>query len=92
MYKDAGLDNQPDISGFTNDEVNDTNTSKVEDLEVRMDLTDDLLHMVCAFTILFLHIQIIKESSGLSLLAVVIVVNIIIFSYVLLGFLFLGPH
>ncbi|KAL3497422.1 hypothetical protein ACH5RR_040154 [Cinchona calisaya] len=49
MYKDTGLDNQPNCSGSRTDEGNDSNTSKVEDLEVRMDLTDDLLHMVFSF-------------------------------------------
>ena len=29
------------------DEGDDSDISKVDDLEVKMDLTDDLLHMVC---------------------------------------------
>ncbi|KAL3500854.1 hypothetical protein ACH5RR_039947 [Cinchona calisaya] len=49
IYKDGGIDYQPESGVTIDDERNDNSTSKVEDLEVRMDLTDDLLHMVLSF-------------------------------------------
>ena len=48
MCKDGSVDYKPDSGGTIDDEGNDSSTSKAEDLEARMDLTDDLLHMVYA--------------------------------------------
>lgn len=45
MLNNVG-DNQLDPDGEKDNEVDEGGTSKPEDLEVRMDLTDDLLHMV----------------------------------------------
>lgn len=79
MYKDGGIDYQPDSGGTVDDEGNDSNTSKVEDLEVRMDLTDDLLHMVYALLFLFLRVKIVKKDVKWVLLSVLVVVNVIMF-------------
>ncbi|XP_027080885.2 F-box/LRR-repeat protein 15 [Coffea arabica] len=49
MCKDGSVDYKPDSGGTIDDEGNDSSTSKAEDLEARMDLTDDLLHMVFSF-------------------------------------------
>lgn len=45
-YKDGGIDNLPDSGNTINEEGKESSTLQVEDSEVRMDLTDDLLHMV----------------------------------------------
>ncbi|KAJ6924277.1 hypothetical protein NC652_017533 [Populus alba x Populus x berolinensis] len=42
-------DDNPIYSNGARDDGDDSSTSKSEDLEVRMDLTDDLLHMVFSF-------------------------------------------
>lgn len=47
MLNNAGEENQFDSSGGKDDDGDASGASKVEDFEVRMDLTDDLLHMVC---------------------------------------------
>ena len=52
-------ENNLDSSLVNDSEGNDNDISKGEDLVVRMDLTDDLLHMVClrkriTFVLLFL--------------------------------------
>lgn len=49
MCKDGSVDYKPDSGGNIDDEGKDSSTPKDEDLEVRMDLTDDLLHMVFSF-------------------------------------------
>lgn len=47
MLNNVGEENRIDSSGGKDDEGDASGTSKTEDFEVRMDLTDDLLHMVC---------------------------------------------
>ena len=47
MLNNVDEENQVDSSGGKDNEEDESGTSKTEDLEVRMDLTDDLLHMVC---------------------------------------------
>ena len=47
MINNVSEDNQFDSGGGRDNEGDEAGTSKAEDLEVRMDLTDDLLHMVC---------------------------------------------
>ncbi|KAI5669615.1 hypothetical protein M9H77_19468 [Catharanthus roseus] len=49
MCEDGGLDDLSAPGGTMKDEGNDNINSTVEDFEVRMDLTDDLLHMVFSF-------------------------------------------
>ncbi|KAJ6914753.1 hypothetical protein NC651_016894 [Populus alba x Populus x berolinensis] len=48
MWNNNSDDNPVDSNG-ARDDGDDSGTSKSEDLEVRMDLTDDLLHMVFSF-------------------------------------------
>ncbi|KAK2645012.1 hypothetical protein Ddye_020207 [Dipteronia dyeriana] len=48
VWNKGGDDNSLDSNGG-NDDGDENGTSKLEDLEVRMDLTDDLLHMVFSF-------------------------------------------
>lgn len=48
LWNSGGDENPFDASGG-NDDGDDNGTSKAEDLEIRMDLTDDLLHMVPCF-------------------------------------------
>ncbi|KAK1549986.1 hypothetical protein Q3G72_011881 [Acer saccharum] len=48
VWNKGGDDNSFDSNGGK-DDGDENGTSKVEDLEVRMDLTDDLLHMVFSF-------------------------------------------
>ncbi|KAG8657229.1 hypothetical protein MANES_03G053433v8 [Manihot esculenta] len=48
MWSNSNDENPSDSSGGRDDE-HEGGTSKSEDLEVRMDLTDDLLHMVFSF-------------------------------------------
>ena len=50
----TGKENGFDSSCLKDSEGDDSDISKVEDLEVRMDLTDDLLHMVCYWMIIIL--------------------------------------
>ncbi|GMN63247.1 hypothetical protein TIFTF001_032316 [Ficus carica] len=49
MLNNVDEENQVDSSGGKDNEEDESGTSKTEDLEVRMDLTDDLLHMVFSF-------------------------------------------
>lgn len=43
MFDDEDL---PDSTIGGDDAINDVDANKMDDMEVRMDLTDDLLHMV----------------------------------------------
>ncbi|XP_012077197.1 F-box/LRR-repeat protein 15 isoform X2 [Jatropha curcas] len=49
VYSGSDSDENLCDSGGGRDDGDDSGTSKTEDLEVRMDLTDDLLHMVFSF-------------------------------------------
>ncbi|PON73101.1 F-box domain containing protein [Parasponia andersonii] len=49
MVNNVGEQNQFDSTGGKDDERDASGTSKTEDFEIRMDLTDDLLHMVFSF-------------------------------------------
>ncbi|KAK4353258.1 hypothetical protein RND71_028776 [Anisodus tanguticus] len=57
---DVSLSN---LLGATDDEGKDNDISKMEDLDVRMDLTDDLLHMVFSFLD---HIDLCRAASVCS--------------------------
>ncbi|CAI9095930.1 OLC1v1031969C1 [Oldenlandia corymbosa var. corymbosa] len=60
-YKDGSIDNLPESGIIRNEEEKDNCISPVEeDLEVRMDLTDDLLHMVFSFLD---HIDLCRASG-----------------------------
>lgn len=53
-----GGEESPFESGSGKDDEGDkSGTSKTEDLEVRMDLTDDLLHMVSIASCIYLHVM-----------------------------------
>ncbi|KAG9135227.1 hypothetical protein Leryth_013507 [Lithospermum erythrorhizon] len=49
IIKNAGDENLFDSGGGMKDEGDDGNASNGDDLEIRMDLTDDLLHMIFSF-------------------------------------------
>ncbi|KAL2545110.1 F-box/LRR-repeat protein 15 [Forsythia ovata] len=49
MHENVGDEDMPNFSSAVDGARNDSGTLKIEDLEVRMDLTDDLLHMVFSF-------------------------------------------
>lgn len=49
MLNSSGVQNPYDSSGGRDDEADGSDTSKIGTLETRMDLTDDLLHMVFSF-------------------------------------------
>ncbi|EXB74891.1 F-box/LRR-repeat protein 15 [Morus notabilis] len=49
MLNNVDEENPFDSSGGKDNEGDESGTTKTEDLEVRMDLTDDLLHMVFSF-------------------------------------------
>ncbi|KAF4352566.1 hypothetical protein F8388_014497 [Cannabis sativa] len=49
MLNNVGEENQFDLIGGNDNEGDTSGPSKTEDLEIRMDLTDDLLHMVFSF-------------------------------------------
>ncbi|XP_058079504.1 F-box/LRR-repeat protein 15-like isoform X3 [Magnolia sinica] len=51
VSNDVGGRNPTDANGGEDDDGDGSNISKIEDLEVRMDLTDDLLHMVFSFLV-----------------------------------------
>lgn len=56
MWSNSNDENPSDSSGGRDDE-HEGGTSKSEDLEVRMDLTDDLLHMVTCLNIFCFYIS-----------------------------------
>ena len=45
---DGGGKNSSECSDGTDDVGDESGSPRLEDFEVRMDLTDDLLHMVCS--------------------------------------------
>lgn len=67
MWNSGGDENPFDSTGGKEDE-DDNGASKTEDLEIRMDLTDDLLHMVNAISFLqvLLHFPFFPDSYVLS--------------------------
>jgi hypothetical protein len=76
-------DDNPFNSNGARDDGDDSGTSKSEDLEVRMDLTDDLLHMVkCIVQIVLIYASHLASISGSNF----------VLSFFYPGFLVLGPH
>lgn len=71
----------------TDDKGKDIGISKMEDLDVRMDLTDDLLHMVFTSCLASVPSELLKQ---LFITAKFLIKEYM--SHVLLGILFLGPY
>lgn len=86
MMNDGGEENHFDSSNGKDVERDDSGTSRTEDFEVRMDLTDDLLHMV------FVYLQFPLFQQLFPFLLLLQYIYFCLFTFLLSGFLFPGPH